>query len=1489
MKKLLSVIVLAAMLVTMICPSFAAADGHDHSDAESVTEVKEFDTLTFSVDDAVVGRDAKTVDVNVRVAGNGEHNCPTGIWGLGVSLYYPGDLKAVDIKNGTLFPAAEAGFDMEKWNAVTPDSTTKEALDENGVDVEGKDYRYGRFTAEQTEYSGGTLDNGVLFTVTFELPEGAKAGDKWEIGIAANKEDVCDCGVEKVDEEGNKTIVYNNIPFSLDNGSVEVTLLTRFTVADATANLGCEFTVPVTLTDNPGMFITRLVAEYDANKLEFVRADNGEVFADGTNVIATAENGLATLYFESAGDTNVEGDGTLVNLVFKAVADEAAAGDTVIKLHAEDAVDFDGNDIDAVLEEGTVKLLENTLITVGNTSVTATKDVEVPVNISLNNGVWGIRAEFKYDSSLLTFNGIKSGIFAADKDVNYSEKDGTVVIFAEGAGVEDATENGTLFTLQFTAGRKAGNADVEINVIDFINAAEQDLSVKTVNGVVEILPAPSITVGSVETFSEKVTSVPVTISGNSGIISARVEIAYDAENLEFVGVSDGLFKADDTNASAHDGVITVYVENTKAIENISENGVIFNLIFKPVTNVDAEYVLETTVTDDSTINADGEEVKFLGENGVLTVKAHEHNFETVVLDPTCTEDGYNREVCTICDTIKSEVVLPALGHTESEPVVKAATCTEDGYSRIVCSVCGKYLRETVIKALGHDMQVSEVVAPTCKDEGYTLYACSRCDNVVKDDVVAADPVNGHVAGEKVITAEPTYEAAGAYEVRCTLCDAVLESGTIPMLSHITVTVGDGTARPGNEVTVPVTYAGNEGTFILRLNVSYDADKLVYVGAENGEVFAADNVILNKVSDGTLTLYFEADGNTDVSANGVLANLTFKVVDDEANVGDTEVDVAVEDALNLAEEDIYIQTASGTITITPNSTITVNDATVKATEDVEVPVTVELNKGIWTVNAEFKYDPSMLTFKGVKSGAFETLDDVNYSVNGDTVTVFVEGAEIEDFTEDDVLFSLLFTAGKNGGNTPVDVKLIEVINTESEDVDVRGIGGSVEIIPLPALSVGTVEGYANSTVKVPVAIERNPGVFSVRMEIAYDAENLEFTGVSDGMFKADTTNASAHDGVITVFVESDTVENVTGDGVAFYLNFTAKADKDAEYALEAAVIADSTINAAGDEVMTIANDGKIIMKSHAEHTVVSDVIEATCTTDGAKVEKCSVCGEILSSEVIPATGHEWDEGKVVAPDCVNMGYTLYTCAKCGTQEKRNFTDITGHTPGEAVVERAATCSKEGLLVVRCTVCNEILSETPIAKIPHTPGTPRFEQMASCTQDGIVKVNCAVCGEALPDIIEPAWGHLWDDENLVTVPATCEEDGCVKHVCITCGEEEVIEVLPKLGHKWVLKETVPATPFEQGYDLYVCENDETHTKKENFTDYEGLYGDVDYDGDVDSDDAIYLLNYILNPELAPIPGIETIHNNGDFNRDGVVDSDDAIYLLNYSMLPELFPLV
>ena len=276
--------------------------------------------------------------------------------------------------------------------------------------------------------------------------------------------------------------------------------------------------------------------------------------------------------------------------------------------------------------------------------------------------------------------------------------------------------------------------------------------------------------------------------------------------------------------------------------------------------------------------------------------------------------------------------------------------------------------------------------------------------------------------------------------------------------------------------------------------------------------------------------------------------------------------------------------------------------------------------------------------------------------------------------------------------------------------------------------------------------------------------------------------------------------------------------------------------------TVCNETKTEAIDATGHTSV-EVSEkpATCTEAGHKAgKKCSVCGETLSGmEEIPATGHQWDEGKVTTePTCKDKGVKTFTCTVCN-ETKTEAIDATGHTPVD-VAEQPATCTEAGHKAgKKCSVCGETLSgmeEIPakghtevidpaVEPTCTTPGKTEGKHCSvcnavivaqqeipakghtevidpavepTCTKTGLTEgKHCSVCNAVIVAQQEiPAKGHT-----VVTDPAvepTCTEPGKTegKH-CSVCNEVIVAqEVIPAKGHTEVIDPAVEPTCTEPG---------------------------------------------------------------------------------------------
>lgn len=156
----------------------------------------------------------------------------------------------------------------------------------------------------------------------------------------------------------------------------------------------------------------------------------------------------------------------------------------------------------------------------------------------------------------------------------------------------------------------------------------------------------------------------------------------------------------------------------------------------------------------------------------------DHNWsnEIIIVKPTCTTDGIITYIC-FCGEEKTEV-KPATGHIY-ESVVTSPICTEDGYTTYICSECGHYYVADLVNALGHTEVIDGAVAPTCTETGLTEGAhCSVCGEIlVAQDIV---PSIGHDY-DSVIT-DPTCEEQG-YTTHICHCGDVIVDTYVEALCH----------------------------------------------------------------------------------------------------------------------------------------------------------------------------------------------------------------------------------------------------------------------------------------------------------------------------------------------------------------------------------------------------------------------------------------------------------------------------------------------------------------------------------------------------------------------------------------------------------------------------------------------------------------------------------------------------------------------------------
>lgn len=244
---------------------------------------------------------------------------------------------------------------------------------------------------------------------------------------------------------------------------------------------------------------------------------------------------------------------------------------------------------------------------------------------------------------------------------------------------------------------------------------------------------------------------------------------------------------------------------------------------------------------------------------------------------------------------------------------------------------------------------------------------------------------------------------------------------------------------------------------------------------------------------------------------------------------------------------------------------------------------------------------------------------------------------------------------------------------------------------------------------------------------------------------------------------------------------------AEHSFEPGIV---TIHYNPDPVYgwTLDTDGtwqgyKVSSKGACLHTgygTTKNTVPATCGADGRIDTVCANCGDVIATEVIPATGaHTWDNGTVtteptettpgvrtftcavcsqtktevipatgahtfvftknVAPSCTEAGYDLYTCRDCGATEQRNVKPALGHKWDSGTVTTEPTETDPGTMTYTCTVCGQTKTEVIPATGPHTHvwGEGTVTVAPTETTPGVRTYTCTVCGKTRTEII-PATG-------------------------------------------------------------------------------------------------------------------------------------------------------
>lgn len=226
-------------------------------------------------------------------------------------------------------------------------------------------------------------------------------------------------------------------------------------------------------------------------------------------------------------------------------------------------------------------------------------------------------------------------------------------------------------------------------------------------------------------------------------------------------------------------------------------------------------------------------------------------------------------------------------------------------------------------------------------------------------------------------------------------------------------------------------------------------------------------------------------------------------------------------------------------------------------------------------------------------------------------------------------------------------------------------------------------------------------------------------------------------------------------------------------------------------------------THSIEKVVA--VPAGCETDGkAEHWMCTGCGKLFSDAsgsyeitnrntlIIPATGHDWDEGTVQKQaSCKEEGEILYTCKNDSTHTYSKIIPHMEHEWDGGFIIEEPGCTTPGAICFTCINCGEA-EEQQIDPVGHSMSEHPKEK-ATCASEGKkAYYECGVCGKFFEDndglielsadelvIPEDGTAHDWGEWVTVAAP-TADSEGKQRRTCQLDSTHTEERTVPVLGH-------------------------------------------------------------------------------------------------------------
>ncbi|MBP3310443.1 MAG: hypothetical protein J6L05_06520 [Ruminococcus sp.] len=748
-------------------------------------------------------------------------------------------------------------------------------------------------------------------------------------------------------------------------------------------------------------------------------------------------------------------------------------------------------------------------------------------------------------------------------------------------------------------------------------------------------------------------------------------------------------------------------------------------------------------------------------------------------DSSCAEirriltDNKIKSYNSVSGEVDSAVYAAACSHifNGSYTVTKAATCTSTGTKIGKCTRCSAVVSTVTIPALNHSWSSwSTTKSATCTSTGSQKRTCSRCRATETNTI----PVKGHsFNGSYTTTKAATCTEAGTKVGKCSVCSTVVSTGSIPALGHsLSTSIKDATCTTNGSKTTKCSRCSYSSTSSIpatghTFNGSYETTKPATCTTDGTKVGKC-----TKCAEIVSTATIEALGH-DWSDWSTTESATCT---EEGTKKRTCSRCKTDETGTIPETG---HTFNGSYETTKPATCTTDGTKVgKCTKCAAVLSTATIKApghdwGDWnttksaTCTEEGTKKRTCSRCKTVETG---TIPETGHTFNGS-----FETTKPATCTED----------GTKVGKC---IKCAAVLSTAT--------------IKSPG------HDWGDWIITFPVGCEV-PGEEQRKCTVCDEKENRIIKPTDHNFIKD------------SAYSDPATCREM---GFDFYFCIYCKCNKkvpvpptDHEFT-PWEITDEPTCLKKGSKVRKCKFCGipqKMEMPelSHTFNGSYSTPLSATCTENGLKEGKCTKCGTVVSSAVIPATGHDLSSYTLTPATCTTNGTMVTECENC-TYRKLTSTPKKGHKfNGTFETTRPATCTVIGEKVGKCTECGDIVTKASVPKINHKFSEWELVEDSTCTESGskIRKCTNTHCTHSETAIIPPK-SHRFNGSFETTIPATCTANGEKVGKCLNCGEILNTSKTPPKGHKfgkWIIINDSTCTMT--GAKIRLCTNDDCNCKE------------------------------------------------------------------------------